>query len=243
MATVSTPEMIAPPPAPLSSRVYPRIVISEQVSIPSDVVDLESFCRWRCSEQAPEKLNISYLAGTIWVDLTMEEMYTHNRAKTKFAQILNELTESADLGIFLSDGMLLRNPGANLSTEPDGTFVTYQALKTGQVKRVARAKPGTYELQGSPEMTLEVVSATSVHKDTVNLRELYYNAGILEYWLVDVRNPAQLQFDVLRHGATGYTKTRRQAGGWLRSNVFGRSFLLTQSTDPLGDPKFILEVR
>ena len=34
-------------------------------------------------------------------------------------------------------------------------------------------------------MTLEVVSSSSVRKDTVDLRDRYYKAGILEYWLVD----------------------------------------------------------
>lgn len=33
------------------------------------------------------------------------------------------------------------------------------------------------------------------------------------------------------------------AGGWLRSNVFDRSFQLTQTTDPLGHPLYVLNVR
>ena len=66
---------------------------------------------------------------------------------------------------------------------------------------------------------------------------------VLEYWLVDVRDPAHPQFDILRHGARGYTATRRQAGGWLRSGVLARLFHLSQTTDPLGDPKYTLAVR
>jgi Uma2 family endonuclease len=36
-------------------------------------------------------------------------------------------------------------------------------------------------------MVLEVVSASSVEPDTQTLRELYWAAGIKEYWLVDAR--------------------------------------------------------
>jgi len=35
------------------------------------------------------------------------------------------------------------------------------------------------EILGSPEMTLEVISPTSVEKDTVHLRRLYWKAGYL----------------------------------------------------------------
>ncbi|MCI0358573.1 MAG: Uma2 family endonuclease [Planctomycetaceae bacterium] len=45
-------------------------------------------------------------------------------------------------------------------------------------------------------MTLEVVSDTSVVKDTQELRSLYWLAGIQEYWLVDAR--AALSFDTLK---------------------------------------------
>ncbi len=242
MATVSTPEISATP-APVSSRGQPRIVISEQVSIPSDIVDLESFCLWRCSDEAPEKLKISYLGGTIWVDVTMEAMYTHNQVKAEISRVLGNLVREMVQGLFLVDGMLLRNDAADLSTEPDGCYVSYRALETGRAQRHTERLPDVYQLDGSPEMTLEVVSSSSVRKDTVDLRDRYYKAGILEYWLVDARSTSELQFDILRHGANGYTKIRRQAGGWLRSNVFGKSFRLSQTSDPLGDPLYTLEVR
>jgi Uma2 family endonuclease len=64
------------------------------------------------------------------------------------------------------------------------------------------------ELEGSPEMVLEVVSETSVHKDTEELRELYWHAGTLEYWLVDARTDAT-HFDILHYGRKGYTTTRK----------------------------------
>ena len=90
-------------------------------------------------------------------------------------------------------------------------------------------------------MVLEVVSPTSRQKDTVVLRDLYWRAGVAEYWLVEPRRD-DLAFDVLRHGPKGYLATRKQ-GGWLKSNVFGKSFRVTRDTDPRGDPVYTLAVR
>jgi len=94
---------------------------------------------------------------------------------------------------------------------------------------------------GSPDMVLEVVSPSSVEKDTVILRQLYWKAGVREYWLVDPRG-LELHFDILRHAEKSYVATRRQQG-WLKSAVFGKSFRLTKRNDTRGNPVFTLEVR
>jgi Uma2 family endonuclease len=218
------------------------VIVNGEVRIPAEVVDLDSFCRWACSPQFPQRGQFSFLHGEIWVDLTMEELYTHNQVKTEFTSVMRGLVKLIALGLYLADGMLLRNSEADLSTEPDGMFVSYEALRTGRVKRLEGNWPGYFQLEGTPEMVLEVISASSVEKDTVELRNLYWRAGIAEYWLVDARG-AELSFNILKHGARGYTATRRQADGWLKSNVFARSFRLLRETDPLGDPQYILEVR
>jgi hypothetical protein len=37
--------------------------------------------------------------------------------------------------------------------------------------------------------------------------------------------------------------TVRKHGGWVKSAVFGKSFRLTEQTDPLGHPEYTLAVR
>ena len=90
-------------------------------------------------------------------------------------------------------------------------------------------------------MVLEIVSAHTIQKDTVVLRDLYARAEIPEYWLV---NPlgGKLSFDILRRTTKGYTPVRK-AGGWLKSAVFGKSFRLTPQK--IGDdlPQCRLHVR
>ena len=82
------------------------------------------------------------------------------------------------------------------------------------------------EVFGSPDMTLEVVSPTSVEKDTVDLRRLYWEAGVKEYWLVDSREKT-FAFDILRRGPAKFLATT-QHQGWIKSQVFGREFKLTR---------------
>jgi Uma2 family endonuclease len=239
MATASA---LPTSPAPGRRTALPRFRINEKVDVPSEVVDLNSFCRWMCSKDPSRYGRFSYIRGTIWMELTVEEMYTHNRVKAEYYRALGNLVREQDNGILLPDGMLLRNTPADLSTEPDGIYQTYEALDTGRVRRVQGSSPGVFLLEGSPEMVLEIVSAASVEKDTVGLVETYRKAGVAEYWLVDARG-ATVQFDILKHGAKGYTATRRLTGGWLKSAVFGKSFQLIQEVDRLGDPCYILAVR
>jgi Uma2 family endonuclease len=214
------------------------IVIADQIRIPSWVNDLESFRRWARSDDYPERGWVSFLNGEIWVDTSMEQLFTHNRVKTQFTIALGGLVEREELGYFFSDRVLLSNEGANLSTEPDGTFCSFGAIEGKRVSFVEAVEEGYVEVEGTPDMVLEVVSASSVRKDTKILRNLYWRAGIPEYWLVDARKNS-LQFDILRWTERGYSAARRTTG-WLKSKVFGRSFLLETKPDRLGHPQFFL---
>jgi hypothetical protein len=87
----------------------------------------------------------------------------------------------------------------------------------------------------------EIVSASSVEKDKETLLDLYWRAAIPEYWIVDARTD-RLEFDIFRHTVGGYVATPRQAG-WLKSNIFGKSFRLTRRLDDTGNPEYTLSVR
>ena len=75
----------------------------------------------------------------------------------------------------------------------------------------------------------------------MTLLDLYWRAGIPEYWLVDVRGN-RLEFTIHRHTPKGYVATPKRAG-WVKSNVIGKSFRLSKRTDELGQPEHTLEVR
>jgi hypothetical protein len=73
------------------------------------------------------------------------------------------------------------------------------------------------------------------------LRDLYWKAGIAEYWLVDCRGD-RIDFDILRHTASGYS-TASNSDGWVDSAVFGHTFLLSRQRDELGHPEYTLEAK
>ena len=217
------------------------VVDDRVVEVPEWVVDLESFRRWCDDDDFPENAHVSYLRGSVWVDLSMEQLYSHNRVKSQFTIIVGGMIETRDLGIYFSDGAYISNVEANISNQPEGMFVSYETLGQGRVKDIEGRAEGYVELEGSPDMVLEVVSRSSVGKDTEVLREAYFQAGIREYWLVDARQPP-LKFDILRPGTTGFVAVRKR-GGWTRSEVFATSFRLTERRDRSDRPAFTLEAR
>jgi Uma2 family endonuclease len=211
------------------------------VSIPSWVVDLESFRRWADADDFPEEGRIWYLQGEVWIDMSKEQIFTHLAVKREFYYVLTGLVKTQDLGLFLPDGLLLSNVAADISGKPDATFVSTASIQSKQVQLIEGWDGGFVEMEGAPDMVLEVVSASSVHKDTVVLRQAYWQAGIREYWLVDARQET-VHFDILRRTAKGYAATRKR-DGWLKSVVFDKSFQLTQRVNALGHPEYTLAVR
>ncbi len=172
----------------------------------------------------------------------MEQLFTHNRVKLRIASALDALITSEDLGYFVADRMLLHNEFADFATEPDGMFISYASIESEKAQLKEGVGAGVVEIVGTPDMVLEVVSDSSEHKDNVELMDLYGQAGIPEYWLVDVRSEPY-HFDIFKKAGKGYVATRRLAGGWLKSAVYGRAFHLAAQTDALGHPQFTLEVR
>jgi Uma2 family endonuclease len=214
---------------------------TSRISVPSWVVDLESFRRWLDSEELPEEARIWWLKGDTWIDMSKEQVYTHVLVKSELNYALTGVVKAGGLGLFFTDGLLLSNVTADISGKPDGVFISTESLRTGRVQMIEGMEEGFVEAEGSPDMVLEVVSPSSVQKDTVVLRQAYWEAGIREYWLVDARKEP-LTFDILKHTSRGYVATRKQ-DGWVKSAVFGKAFRLTQQQHALGHPEFTLAVR
>jgi Uma2 family endonuclease len=211
-----------------------------EVRIPAWVNDLASFRRWARSDEYPGEGRFAYLAGRLWVDMSKEQLYSHNAVKTRVTVALTNLNDALGLGEVFSDGVRLSNVDAELSTNPDFVFVSFESLRSGRVELTPGSDRGFVELVGSPDLVVEVVSDDSVRKDRVTLRDLYRRAGIREYWIIDARGgmPA---LDILRRSADGWVLSAMTENG-MRSDVFSRSFRLTQGVNPLGHPTFTLLV-
>ncbi len=210
---------------------------SSQLRVPNWVVDLDSFRRWVDEDDFPQKVRVWYLKGEVWVDMSKEQLFSHLAVKNEIARVLTGLVKAGQLGLFFPDSLFLSNPQADIAGNPDGTFSSNETLQSGRVRLIEGERGGYVEMQGSPDMVLEVVSNSSTHKDRVTMRQAYWECEIKEYWLVDARK--ELEFDILRRTARGYVATRKH-GGWLKSAVFGKSFRLREGINALGHREFTL---
>ena len=213
----------------------------DEITIPEWVNSLEAFRRWTDQDDFPESGRIWWLRGRVWADMSKEQIFSHLAVKTEYTVVLGGLAKSKKLGLYLGDGLLLSNFAADISGNPDGTFVSNDTLASDRVRLIEGARGGYTEIQGSPDMVLEIVSDSSVHKDIDVLRQAYWDAAVKEYWLVDARRDP-LRFEIFRYTSKGYSAARKQHG-WVRSAVFGKTFQLTQGRSTLGHPEFTLRLR
>lgn len=212
-----------------------------QVDIPDWVVDIESFRRWTDTTEFPQNTRVWWLKREVWIDVSKEQVFTHLGVKNEFYYVLTGLVKAGQLGLFLPDGLLLSNFAAEISGNPDATFLSNDTLRSDRVRLIEGVEGGYVEVQGTLDMVLEVVSRSSEEKDLVVLRQAYWEADIPEYWLVDARKDP-LRFDILRYSRRGYVATRKTQG-WVKSAVFGKSFRLTKKTNDLGHPEYTLAVK
>jgi Uma2 family endonuclease len=218
--------------------MYTFVCDSLEVHVPRGIVDLESFRRWADTDDFPENARVWFLKGEVWVETRREPPFTHCAVKTEITAVLAGLVKREQQGRYWGAGVFVSNEAANIAGKPDGTFASREAWLAKRVRPIAGMDGGYVELEGSPDMVLEVVSHPSIRKE---LRQAYGDAGIREFWLVDVRqNP--LRFDILRYTGRNCVAARSR-NGWLKSAVFGRSFRLTQEPNVFGQPEYTLEVR
>lgn len=216
------------------------VIIDEAMRVPDSVVDLESFREWVYSDDFPEHGKVSFIQGEVWVEMNAERLQSHVGLKTKLHAVLSPLIDGLDVGVFYGDGALWTNSAADISNIPDGLFIAWDSLETGRVRIVGRPDEAV-EVEGSPDLVLEVVSRSSVRKDTVTMPDACFAAGVREYWIVDARS-RDVDFRILRRGTRGFRAVPEKAG-WRRSSVLRREFRIVSRPGRLGLTVYELQVR
>jgi Uma2 family endonuclease len=213
------------------------------IDIPARAHTLEGFVAWATSEGFPERARACFIDGEILIDMSPEELLTHVVVKMEICRVLLTLNRQWKRGRLFGDGTLITNKAVKLSTEPDGTFLTRETLRTKRARLVPRkGEPGqSMEIRGVPDWVLEVVSKYSVMKDKVKLWKAYHRARIAEYWLVDARED-DVVFQILHWHRKQY-EAAPQKDGWQQSRVFGHAFRLDREKDDLGLWDYTLHVR
>jgi len=217
--------------------------ITNRLRVPASALELEGFRRWAHSSTFPQRGKVSFISGEVHLEMSPEEIRTHNAAKRDVTNYLCHHVFRLDLGEVFADGVMLINEAAALATEPDAMFCSWETLESGRVKLIERS-PGSgrlVELDGSPDLVVEVVSKTSVKKDKEELRSAYAQAGISEFWLIDARG-AEIDFQVLILAESKYIPTVVDDEGFRPSRALGKQVRLTRELNRIGGWRYTLDI-
>jgi Uma2 family endonuclease len=218
------------------------VLFEEHAEIPLNIGSLADFRRWALSDGFPEAGRIDFVAGRIEVDMSPEDLFCHGTLKSEIAGVLHQRIKRDKLGHLFIDSTRVSSPAADLSAEPDIVFISHHTLESGLARLVPKAggEPGRYvEIEGPPDLIVEIVSDTSVAKDTRRLPAAYFRAGVREFWLADVRGNEPV-FVIHHPGPSGFEPAPRDADGFQQSAVLGCRFRLDCTRDQRGHWTFDL---
>ena len=196
--------------------------------IPREAWTHAGFRAWVISAEFPDELKASWVKGEVIIDMSPEAIDTHNSPKTEVTSVLRAVVRDEGLGELYSDGTFFTNEEADVSTEPDLMYASFASIEQGRVRYADKAnRPGDrVEVQGQPDLIIEVISDSSKRKDEELLREGYARAGVQEYWIIDARGD-EVRFEMLLLEGGEYRPTSR-------SRAFARSFKLERVRNRVG---------
>ena len=199
------------------------------ITIPAGIVDLQTFRDWTRSDDFPRYGRIDYIDGQIEVDMCPANIQFHSLPKSEIAIAVGHFVRSHDLGQFYIDQTRLISTLGVLSCEPDMMFISWKRINTGEIVFRESAKPQSdmdfMEIDGGPDLVVEVLSPSSIQKDTQRLKERYFEAGTLEYWLVDAMH-GKSDLRIMYPGARAFKPAPIDRNGFQRSKVLGMSIKL-----------------
>jgi len=197
--------------------------VEQPFRIPATARDLEGFRRWARSDRFPERGRIDYIGGDLEVAMSPEELLTHGTVKAEIGAVLHFRIARKELGTVYIDRGRVSCPAAGLSVEPDVLVVLWDSIDSGRIREIPKQRTADpermIELEGTPDLVVEVISDSSVGKDRRRLPPRYAAAGVPELWLVDVRRGVRFDLHVL--GPDGYRIAPPDAGGWVLSPLLG----------------------
>lgn len=202
------------------------------------------FRDWIHSRWYPKRGKFSFLNGVLEAEMSPESLFDHNFVKRAITLTICRICDEEQLGQVYLEGALFINEALKLSSEPDLMFCFWSTLREKRVeyRPYRKSKKGLVEVHGCPEVVVEIVSNSSVKKDKVLLKQLYFAAGIPEYWLIDARG-GRLEFTIFQRSDTEYHPSVSDQEGYRVSQIFDRSFLLERYADPIGEDAFRLRSR
>jgi Uma2 family endonuclease len=220
------------------------VLLDQGIEIPT-IGNLADFRRWALSDAFPQRGRIDYIGGRIEIDMSPEDLFTHGTLKLEMASVIKRRVDELDVGHTFVAETRVSSAAANLSAEPDVVVLTHQALDDGRVRLVPKASGEAdryVEIDGGPDLVVEIVSDSSQHKDTERLPKAYFDAGVREFWLVDARGP-EMRFRIHQRGAESFHNVVADERGYIASAVLTARFRLERTRHPRGHWMYSLHVR
>ncbi len=211
------------------------VLLDHEIEIPT-IRSLADFRRWALSDDFPERGRIDYIAGRIEVDMSPEDFFTHGTLKSEIAAEVKDRVDELDLGHTLIAETRISSVPGDVSAEPDIVVITHEAFDEKRVRLVPKASGEAdrfVEVEGGPDLIVEIVSDSSVKKDTRQLPEAYYGAGVREFWLIDARGK-KLHFQIHQRGVKGFVAAPSDADGYQRSEVLDAWYWLERDRHARG---------
>jgi hypothetical protein len=118
------------------------VLYDDAVHIPDGIKTLAAFRRWAHSAEFPEAGRICFLEGHVWVDMSKEQIFTHNQVKQEFNLVVGGLVKARRLGRYFPDGLLLTNNAANMACQADATFASHKGFRPGRVRLIEGGRRG-----------------------------------------------------------------------------------------------------
>lgn len=214
----------------------------DRLHVPVAALHHAGFRAWVTADDFPDAVRATFVEGEVFIEMSPEAIESHNKVELKVSSVILRVVESADLGEVYADRTLLTNETIALSTEPDLTFASWATLESRRLRRVPKANRADeyIELEGSPDLVVEVVSDSSVRKDLKLLRSSYARAAIAEYWIIDARGD-DVHFEILCLSGPDYVGHSPPSAP-QRSTVLKRTFTLSRHKNRIGSFNYALDV-
>jgi Uma2 family endonuclease len=141
--------------------------------------------------------------GVIYLD--SPDSRISNQLTGFLSRIMSLYCEMKDLGEIFSSRFAFTLTEIN-APEPDVAFVRRERLHLVHATG----------MNGGPDIAVEIVSHESRHRDYVKKKQLYQNAGVLEYWLID---PLRRRVEFYRLHGKRYELVQLERGHIFHSTV------------------------
>ena len=134
---------------------------------------------WQDVQQLPDDGHRhEAIEGELYV--TPAPSFRHQRISQRLEQALLELLEKPGHGIVVDAPIGVEFPSTGEGVQPDIVFIS-------TARRAIITEP---DIQGAPDLVIEILSPTTAHRDRGIKRKLYERQGVGQYWIVDPKAEA-----------------------------------------------------